>query len=757
MAYILQDEIAKAPLPTPEHMLGKGSMMPFNGSNSGGRKLMFGVNLEQRLPLLDPDVPFVSTGFEYQFGIHSSSYVTADDDYTVVAVIPKYTNIPHIHRFYVMISENSRIIKYVESCSYKHFTENYGFLYNHSALDGYVPGSCIEKGKVILKSGAFDEYDNRMDGKNMLVLYNSSEQTMEDGIIISESAAKKLASPLIHKIKIVINDNDIPLNLYGTRDNYKIFPDIGEMSKDSIVMGYRREKKEESLFTQSIDRLMSLSLSDEKITCSGRIIDINVYSNDPSKLEGTYFNQIKYYWDQQILFARSLVETVEPFIQDGYALDYEMQKLYYKSKGMLEGKQFFNERVFSNLNLEITVIEEIPILTGDKITNRYGGKGVVSEIRPDYLMPKTYNGDTFDVLANMCGVYGRENGGQLFELTVTAVGRALIDFWSEESLNTGECFKMYLDYLRIISPTSYEETARIFADKSDDVISEFIGSMITDGAMNVAINPMSENMTIDKVAELYKTFPWIEQHHILVPLPDSNGKIQYVSSHRPVVTGYVYYYRLKQYAKEKFSVTSLSATNIRNENSRNKASKNYKALYSRTPIRFGDMEIGDLMHLGADIVVQMLMLYATSPLARESYEKLMTGDPFNIDIKLDDTSSNRSAEIVETCLKTIGKKIVFRKVAKEQEHPVVNSPVYYEDEGLWQPITFYREDLAPAMFAQFDKEHEGKKELIHPISIKPICYEKTHDEVIKYINENEHMRLNELLKAIDEGAVDFVK
>ena len=71
-------EVKKAPLPTPEHMLGKGSLMPFNCANSGVRKLMFGTNLEQRLALLDADVPYISTGFENEFGEYSSSFEKAD-------------------------------------------------------------------------------------------------------------------------------------------------------------------------------------------------------------------------------------------------------------------------------------------------------------------------------------------------------------------------------------------------------------------------------------------------------------------------------------------------------------------------------------------------------------------------------------------------------------------------------------------------------------------------------------------------------
>ena len=40
----------------------------------------------------------------------------------------------------------------------------------------------------------------------------------------------------------------------------------------------------------------------------------------------------------------------------------------------------------------------------DKLTNRYGGKGVVSKIVSDHLMPKTYDGRTIDIKVNMCGV-----------------------------------------------------------------------------------------------------------------------------------------------------------------------------------------------------------------------------------------------------------------------------------------------------------------------------------------------------------------
>ena len=361
-----QEQIMLAPIPTPEHMLGKGSMMPFNPSNSGGRKLMYGVNLEQRLPLMDPEVPIIGTGFEYQYGQYSSSFIPSDDNYTVIGIISKYSFCAKAHRYYILYNEEKNTLRMVESTSYKHFTENYGLLYNEINLDMKQVGSKIKKGECLLKSRAFDDYNNRMDGSNLLILYNACEKTMEDSIIISESCAKKLASPLIHKIRLVINDNDIPLNLYGTKDNYKVMPDIGEdVSVDNgIVIGYRREKREEMLYSLSYDRLSALSLSDEKITCSGRVVDINVYSNDPSKIEGVYYGQIKHYWNEQLRFYKELVECIQPYLDNGATMDYTLQMMHFNCVGVLSGKQFFNDKVFSNLNVEVTIIEEIPVKTG---------------------------------------------------------------------------------------------------------------------------------------------------------------------------------------------------------------------------------------------------------------------------------------------------------------------------------------------------------------------------------------------------------
>lgn len=675
----LINTINKIKIPNSNFMLGKGLQIPCAASNSGSRKIMYGSQSEQRLSLLKPEVPFLQTGYEKKFGINSSSYVKTENNMVVIGTVAKFANNPKHHFFIFTIDEKNKIISVFERKEYKHITENYGYLFNNDYLDSVHIGHEIKAGTVIQKSMSFDEYDNRMDGCNLLTMYSSCEETMEDAIVISETAAKKLSSPLIKKVKIDINDNDIPLNLYGDINKYKILPDIGEETHNSILCGLRRERKEEALFSQSYARLRELSISDERYTVAGRVVDIDIYCNAPERLaEYEYNAQLKYYYDENIRMSREIVELLNPYIKQGYNMSYDLQRLYSISNGCLNGKQYFSERAFSNIILEVTLIEEIPVLRGDKLSNRYGGKGITARVKPDALMPKTISGETVDVILNMCGVYGRENAGQLFEITLSYICIKILEFINLNVLDVSQCIELYLDLLKIVAPSMVQYTEETLNSMSDEEIILYItGLNCSEKSLYLVIEPMSENMTIDKVKQLYDTFPWIKPEPMMMPIEDSAGKIKYIPSRRPMIYGYQYFYRLKQYAEEKFSVTSLSATNIRNENSKSKSSNNYKALYSRTPIRFGDMETGNLIHLGAELVVQMLMLYSTSPHARRLTQEMLTGDAFNIDVKLDMESKNRNVEILNVYLKTMGLKLTFTKIPKKLEHAMLIEPMYF--------------------------------------------------------------------------------
>ena len=121
------------------------------------------------------------------------------------------------------------------------------------------------------------------------------------------------------------------------------------------------------------------------------------------------------------------------------------------------------------------------------------------------------------------------------------------------------------------------------------------------------------------------------------------------------------------------------------------------------------METGNLIHLGAELVVQMLMLYSTSPHARRLTSSMLTDDPFNIDVKLDMESKNRNAEILNVYLMTMGLKLVFDKIPKKKIVPLLISPMEFFD----------------------GPEHGNAKELMDPM----IIFDKDEKVDFEYLNE----------------------
>lgn len=720
LTFLDQMEEVSAGVQTPEQMLGRGLRQPFNGCNAGARKIMFSTHSDHILPLITSEKAIIETGYEIRYGDYASSILRSDDDYQVIAKISKFGFAPNHHYWLILKSNNSKKLDVVERISYEHITESYGYLYNNEVMDNLQIGSYVQKGTILQKSLAFDEYNNRKDGRNFNVAYMALDDNMEDSIIMSQNAADKLVSPLINVVRIPINDNDIPLNIYGDEKTYKVIPDIGEDVKNANLIGLRKEKKEEALFSQSVDRLRKFTMSDERRQVKGKVVDVNIFCNNPDILDTHYYEQLKLYYNELQRYSSEVVKNILPYVSSGYELSYELEKLFALSKRVCNHDQYIDKRTFSNIILEVVVLEDLPMLVGDKAANRYGGKGIVSSIWPNEYMPRFKNGngdyEQVDVIFNSSTMINRENTGQCFELSLTHIGAAIIDEIKKGKYSCEEAFNLIKRYVEFCSPEQAQSLEDYKNNSTVEDLMFFMESIINDGAIHLSMRPISDTMTIDKLNDMYKAFPFVKQNEIEVAIESSNGSTRYVKSRKPVVVGKQYIYRLKQFAEEKFSATSLSATNIRNENTKSKARKDFKELYPNTPIRFGNMETNNMNHIGADAVITNMMIHSLSPQGRRLVEAMYTADPFNIDIKLDSNSKNRSAEIASTYLKTIGRRITFikkRKLKKKLALPAF----YFEKDPTVYPISFVSDQDRDGFDYEQDFKDREKK-------LKSVKYKK---------------------------------
>lgn len=695
MDFMEKIDQASERIPTMEHMLCSGLQQPFNNTNSAQRKIMHKIHRDHILPIKNGEQAIVETGYEIRFGDLSSSITAVDSDYVVKQKISKFSFAPNHFYWLLLVDQANMRLDVIQRIPYHHVTESYGYLYNNKYLDSLRINSNIPKDTIVQKSLAFDEYNNRKDGVNFNVLYLSLDQNMEDSVIFSDVAMKRMESALINPVKINVNENDIPLNLYGN-NIYKCIPDIGEQVKDGILLALRKEKNEEMLFNQSVERLKKVMISDKKyvIPGSGTVIDVNVYCNNIENLDAHYNAQFKMYYNELQRSSTEIVQSVLPYITAGFTMSYDLQKLYATAKRVINHEPYISKRPFSNIELEIVVLVDKPLEDGDKTSNRYGGKGIVSKIIPQCMMPK-FGDEYVDVILNPYTMPNRENPGQNFEQEVNFIGRQIIKRIETGDYDLHESIDMVYRFLHIVSPVQEHELRELIdlSNDPDEQIRFYLESIIIEGGdIKVSAKPISESFDIDKLDNLYAEFPWIQPLEVTVPMVGSNGEIRRVPTRRRLIIGKEYMFRLKQYAGEKFSANSLSAVNTRNENSKSKANRNFTEFYRNTPIRFGNMELNDETHLGIEVIVQNMMIHSVSPHGRRLTEQMYVCDPFDINIKLDHESTNRSAEIVSTYLKTIGRKLVFRKVKKNIRKPISFNAITFDKCPVRTAVFFNKEE-----------------------------------------------------------------
>lgn len=734
LSYVEKVRQSASQLESKEQMLGKGLNMPNNATSSGARKIMHNTHQSHSLVLTRGEVPLVATGFENRFGDESSSIIKTEHMWEVVARVSKFSYCPNHHYFLIVRSLDDNTLDIIERISYKYRTEVYGYLYNNAKMDSYCnPGNIIPKDTVLRRSTGFDQYGNRTSGRNINVAYMALDHNMEDSVIISSDCSEILSAPLVRNVKIVINENDIPLNIYGDDNIYKVFPDIGEDIKDGILMAYRREKREEAIYTQSVQRLQEIMMSDDKITIKGKIIDITIHCNNPDYIaKSTYNQQFNAYYHECLRLDQEIINAVGPWLSQGYQMTYELQKKFAFAKDELNGKKFIDKKQFSNISIEFTVLENRKLGVGDKVADRYGGKGVISKIVPTELMPRMSNGMHIDMIKNSSTMYNRENAGQIFEMEINYISMCILDrIRSMPGMSAETAFEDICKFVELQSPTQAAEMKAYAKTLDAHDFNWFVESILDNPCIPISNLPITETMDIDKLGKLYQAFPWIKQSSIQVPMRDSNGNVRFVDTRRPMIAAPQYCIRLKQFAEEKFSAASLSSTNLKNENAKSKASKNYREPNSNTPIKFGQMESGDLDHMGAEYVVINLMLHSLSPHGRRLVEQVATGDPYNVDVKLDSKAKNRSAEILNTRLKTMGYRLVFNKIKKNKKHAFLTPAVEYSADSMKIPAVEF-------MSADYDFDHwyktiaeieEIKSKLA--ISIPAVTFTDSMDSVPK--------------------------
>jgi len=485
------------------------SMVPFLQNNDGNRVMFACAQMKQVVPLKNPEPPIIQTGYE--------SILTNDlsENFIKRSVCDGKV---------VNITEDDIIIKCnktnkIEKISTRpvHLESGAGMNTLSEFKNVVKIGQSVKKNQRISEGGSVKDGFLAM-GRTLCAAYMGYKgYNFEDGIVISDKLVKDKSLMSLHGIIVTVQ--------IGPKDKILDIIRIGEETKHGDIL----LKKS----IGDIDELLGLSDIDDEDTLlefadgqmikkspGGRIADIEIYCNDDISRHPEY---------------------VQKLINRTNRMRKNPKKKYTDKHGTMKGTF-----------IKIIINKEMNITHGDKITNRYGGKGIVSLIEKEENMPITPWGDTVDIILSPIGVINRMNVGQLLETSTGLVSKILAMNILKFKNNRSKIINLIKSVLQCLDKTDKQVLVTSIVSNlnvmSDTNFNQFIREMEEHTFFPIIIPPY-KSPKISDIAKAFKILKISQSYQL--ELPEYKTKTM-----DKVAVGYLYYQKLEHIAKLKLHARS---------------------------------------------------------------------------------------------------------------------------------------------------------------------------------------------------------
>lgn len=356
-----------------------GNLIPVKSMVKGQRAVMAARMMTQALPLVGAEAPHVQSG------------VPGQADTSFEQLYAKHMGAMHAEAPAVVESVTDKEIVLRDHNGQRTTKSLYhNFPFNRKTFLHQTPvvqvGQQVGPGDLLARSNFTDDKGTTAMGLNARVAYVPwGGLNFEDANLISESMAKRLSSE----------------HMYQTPHEWESQDKPGKSAFTSI-------------FPAAYSRQVLEQFDDEGVVKPGT----RVRTGDPLVLVAR----------QRELNRKSLLKGASPSFQNAsHTWDHEQDG-------------FVTDVVKTDKGVSVVVKSTMPMQVGDKLSGRYGDKGVIAGIIPDDQMPVGADGKPFEVLLNPLGITSRTNPAQILEAALGKIaamrgqGYKIPDFQSVEDM-----------------------------------------------------------------------------------------------------------------------------------------------------------------------------------------------------------------------------------------------------------------------------------------------------------------------------------
>lgn len=632
---------------------------------SSNRAIMLASHLKQLKTLKYKELPRMRTNYEDIVGKNSSYLHKADADYEVVAKIDKFAMAPGaIYYMFMYDEEKDRYHLEIKQTGVE-LLERFGFHINNDNMDSLNIGDTIKKGQTLWKSNSYDEDDLYGYGINARSVWLVDNWTMEDAIKVRKGFADKLISYEEETVKVGLNDNDYLRNLYGNEEVVKGFPGIGQRLKNNMLCATSKKINTQILYDMKKSNLKELSALDDRIYYAksdhnGAVVDIDVFCNKPIDdiPKNEQNEQIFEYVENQERFYTELFEKCKEIIESGSEYDDDIGFWYKRAMDILDPEIKFrdNNNAFSNIVIEFKVEREVGVNIGNKLSGRYGNKGVISIIVPDDEMPFDEYGVPVDIVFNTLGVINRLVSMPLYEVAFNGQADQMAKkIYAEPTIEGKE--KLLFKFMSFFDDRGMYTKLKKYYTRLDEAGRIDFFEDINKYGIFISIPPLWETEPLyDRLKRMYAELPTQRKQDMYIRKFGRTIKMM-----RQLVIGDQYIIKLKQSSKKGFSSRSLGFINMKGLPDKTDRLRNNLQMYSTTPIKNGIDDCNN-MNIGVSSydIAKMHMYYRNSVIGRREASKLLTENPLDFeDFIMKPDHTNRNVEILDALLMCRGQGIIF--------------------------------------------------------------------------------------------------
>ncbi|MCE1253673.1 MAG: DNA-directed RNA polymerase subunit beta [Anaerolineae bacterium] len=351
----------------PHQVVGvSASLIPFLEHDDANRALM-GSNMQaQAVPLINPDVPLISTGMEAYAAIDSGQVMVSEEGGEVISVTGKQ----------ISLKTNNGSTKTYALRKYQRSNQS-------TCIDqrpAVAKGQRIRPGDVLADSSSTVNGHLAL-GQNVVVAFVSWEgSNFEDAILISEKLVQADRFTSVHIEKYELEARDTKL---GPEEVTRDIPNVGEEAiKDLDERGIIRIGAEVGPNDILVGKITPKG--EKELTPEERLLRA-IFGEKSRDVKDTSLRMPH--------GERGKVVDVKVFTREDNA-------------DLTAGV---------DMMVRVSVAQRRKITAGDKMAGRHGNKGVVSRVVPVEDMPFLDDGTPVDIILNPLGVPGRMNIGQVLE------------------------------------------------------------------------------------------------------------------------------------------------------------------------------------------------------------------------------------------------------------------------------------------------------------------------------------------------------